>query len=264
MSLKSFYEMLPEEIIKARGVSGCAFIPVGPIEWHSFHLPMGTDSIIAEQICMLVAEKVNGVYFRSLDLGTDEQRQEEDLKKWGFDKDDKIFGMNFPELPLVCEYCSMEALKSNTRRRIEFIKDCGFRYAFVVNHHGGRGQNEYLKETCDEFNSKNFKVEYVNSYRFLTLKEEKLSVEYGGHAGVSETTFLMAFRPDLVDLTKIPEGKLSVRQVGIIHGQFYDQPIIHENYNPRNCSKVLADKLRENIISNFSNYIKEQYIQEWR
>ena len=104
MKLKSFYEMLPGEIIEVRGHSGCAFIPVGPIEWHSYHLPIGTDAIIAEEICRLVAEKVNGVYFKPLHLGTDEQRLEENLIKWGFNKEDKIFGMNFPELPLVCEY----------------------------------------------------------------------------------------------------------------------------------------------------------------
>jgi len=256
MSIKPFYEMLPEEIINARDASGCAFIPVGPIEWHSFHLPVGTDALIAEQICILVAENVNGVYFKPLNLGTDEYRGEKNLKQWGFDKNDVIFGMNFPELPIVCEYCSVEELKSNTRRRINFVKNCRFRRAFVVNHHGGRGQNEYLKEICDEFNSKDFIVEFVNSYRFLTLKEEKLSLNYGGHAGISETTFLMAFRPDLVDLTKVPKGKLSVRQVGIIIGE-NSKPIIKEVYSPRNSSKALADELRENIVSNFSDYIKK-------
>ena len=125
MSFKSFYEMLPEEIVKARVQSGFAFIPVGPLEWHSYHLPIGIDALIAERICELVAEKVGGVYFKPLLLGTDEQRKKEDLKRWGFNDDDQIFGMNFPDLPLVCEYCSREDLISNVDRRIRFLRAPG-------------------------------------------------------------------------------------------------------------------------------------------
>jgi creatinine amidohydrolase len=251
--MKPFHEMRPGEIIKARDKSGCAFVPVGPIEWHSFHLPIGTDAIIAEQICIIVAEKINGVYFKPLNLGTDEYRREDDLKKWGFDINDIIFGMNFPELPLASEYCSREELESDIRRRLNFLKECKFRYVFVVNHHGGIGQNEWLSEICNELNSKNFTVEFVNSYRFMTLKEKELSPYFGGHAGISETTFLIAFRPDLADLNSIPEGKLIVRKTGVLH----DNPVIDEIYNPRNINISLAAALRENIVNNFYNFIKE-------
>ena len=41
----------------------------------------------------------------------------------------------------------------------------------------------------NEFNFKDFIVEFVNNYRFLTLIEEKLSVNYEDHSRISETTF---------------------------------------------------------------------------
>lgn len=256
MHLKSFYEMRPDEIIKARNGSGCAFIPVGPIEWHSYHLPMGTDALIAEKICESVACRVGGVYFKPLNLGVDAFRTEKELIEYGFNKTDKIFGMNQPGLPLRCEYCSKRELISGIKKRIEFVKECMFKHVFVVNHHGGKGQNKFLKEICDKFDSEDFKVEYVFSYRFLTLKDKTLELSYGGHAGISETTFLLAFYPELVDLSRIKEGELNVRETGILH----DKPVIGNKFNPRNVSKTLSDELRENIINNFTNYIKETYL----
>jgi len=256
MSLKSFYEMLPEEIVKAREISGCAFIPVGPIEWHSYHLPMGTDALISEKICELVAEKVNGIYFKPLFLGVDSFRNEDELLKLGFKKDDKIFGMNFPELELVSEYCNKEDLISNIERRLKFLKDCGFKTAFVINHHGGLGQVDCLQEICNKFNSSEFNSEFVYSFRFFTLEDKMLKVEYGGHAGISETNWILAFYPGLVDLSKVNRGELNVRENGFYHWG----PVIEEKYNPRHASKVLADELRENIISNFVDYIKKKYL----
>lgn len=255
--IKAFYELIPDEILKARNKSGCAFIPVGPIEWHSYHLPIGTDAIIAESICKLVAERVEGVYFKPLFLGTDALRSEEELSKWGFQKGDKIFGMNFPDLPLASEYCDREELESNVVRRLKFLRESKFRIIFIVSHHSGLGQTECLEKICNNFNSNNFKTEFVQSYRFLDLKDESLGINHGGHAGISESTFLLAFRPDLIDLTKIPSGELIVKKTGILH----HQPVIQEGYNPRNISKILADELRENIIRNFVNYIRIKYLK---
>ena len=54
-------------------------------------------------------------------------------------------------------------------------------------------------------------IEFVNSFRFCSLKNKYLKLEYGGHAGLSETNWLLAFRPDLIDLSKVPKGELNVR-----------------------------------------------------
>lgn len=256
MSLKPYYEMKPDEIIRARELSGCVFIPVSPIEWHGPHLPMGTDALISESICRLVAEKINGVYFNALFLGTDAFRSEEELLNLGFNKKDKVFGMNFPCLPLVSEYCDKEKMKSCVKGRLEFVKESKFRTAFVVNHHNGLGQSESLKEVCDYFNSEDFNCEYVYSYRFYSLEENCLKIEIGGHAGLSETNWLLAFRPELVDLSKIPNGELNVRDKGLYHYQ----PIIEEKYNPRYASKAIADDLRNNIVNNFIKYINDKYL----
>jgi len=253
--MKSFYEMRPDEIIKAREKSGLAFIPVSPLEWHGPHLPYGTDAIISEGICSITAEKVKGIYFSAMNYGLDAYRTEEQLSMWGFRSDDRIFGMNFPDLPLVSEYSNKEDLRINIMRRLQFLKDCRFKAAFVVNHHGGENQIPLIKKTCDEFTDSDFTAEAVYSMDFCTIKTG-LPKYVGTHAGIWETQLVMAFRPDLVDLSKIPEGEITVKDIGIAH----NKPKIEEEFDPRNANMAAANKIKENIIENFTAYIDNKYL----
>ncbi|MBM3706188.1 MAG: creatininase family protein [Actinobacteria bacterium] len=257
--MRSFYELRPEHIMESREKCGIAFVPVGPLEWHSYHLPFGTDAMIAEGIAKLVAEKIGGIYFPPLLLGTDQTRTAEQLDAWGFDKSEDIFGMNFPQLPLKSEYCSPEELAIAVTRRLKFIRDNKFKAAFVIDHHGGNPdypeleQKEIIKNVCKKFNSPDFKVEFTDAFRFCTLKGTHIVPD---HATLSETTFLLAFRPELIFLNRIPEGELIPAKMGMVTGR----AVITVNENPRNALKVLADEFRENVINNFVNYIKENYL----
>ena len=64
------YELLrPEEIKILRENCPIAYIPAGALEWHSFHLPMGTDGIKAHAVCCEAALKFGGVVLPPLYLG---------------------------------------------------------------------------------------------------------------------------------------------------------------------------------------------------
>ena len=50
-------EMTPRELLEVINKNGIAFVPVSPkYEWHSFHLPLGTDGIIAEEVSKNLAD----------------------------------------------------------------------------------------------------------------------------------------------------------------------------------------------------------------
>jgi creatinine amidohydrolase/Fe(II)-dependent formamide hydrolase-like protein len=252
MSVKSVYKMLPHEIRRARDASSCAFVPVSPcFEWHSYHLPLGTDALIAEGICMCMAERVGGIYFEPLSFGLDEFRPQKQLLAWGFEKDDKIFGMRFPELPLCSEYCNEPEMESAINNRLEAIKGSGFKYAFLVNNHGGTGQTPLLERIAGKWSSDGFKVFYVKTTELSTYRHQLMRA--GGHAGQSETLNLMAFHPELVDLTRIPEGELAVREFGILHAT----PVVEEEFNPRHVLLSVANEIRESILGNFDKFIRE-------
>jgi creatinine amidohydrolase/Fe(II)-dependent formamide hydrolase-like protein len=251
MSLRPVYQMRPHEILAAREASSCAFIPVSPCyEWHSLHLPMGTDALIAEGICRHMAERVHGIYFPPLSFGLDEYRPEHQLTAWGFAKTDRVFGMRFPELPLSSEYCTPEEMKRTIGNRLAAVRDSGFRFSLLVNNHGGTGQTDLLAQIAQEWDRPASRVLAVNTYRFLTYQHEFLKL--GGHAGQSETVLLMAFYPELVDFTQLPEGELSVRGVGILH----HKPVIEAESNPRHVTLSVANEVRKRILDGFSRFLE--------
>ena len=246
--MRSACEMRPGEILHARARTAHAFVPVSPcFEWHAVHLPVGTDALIAEGLCRAAAEQVGGIVFQPLSFGLDEFRSRDQLLAWGFRPTDRVYGMNFPELPLASEYSRKPELQAAVRNRLNALRAGGFRHVFVVNNHGGAGQRETLHDLCQELDDprRGFRAHYFQVQDLLTLKHELL--ETGGHAGLSETLMLMAFRPELVDLHALPEGNLNVRRHGILHGQ----PDIDARYNPRRCLLAVANDVRDNLATNF-------------
>lgn len=244
--------MLPHEIVEARDHSSCAFVPVSPcFEWHSYHLPLGTDAIISEALCMHMAERFNGIYFRPLSFGLDEKRSEETLVTWGFDPSEDIFGMRFPDVPVFSEYCTPDEMRKSVGNRLNAIRGSGFRYTFIVDHHLGVGQLPLLEEIASAYTNENYSVFSVTSYQFLTYHHELLEV--GGHAGQSETLYLLAFRPEFVDISQLPDGDLEVKTMGILH----DRPMIDEKYHPNKILISVANTMKVNILTNFECYVKE-------
>lgn len=252
-AIRPFEEMRPDEIQGAIKMNPYAFVPVSPmIEWHSYHLPMGTDALISASICRIMAEKVGGVWFRPLSFGLDSWRNDEQKEMWGFKPEEEVFGMNFPDVPLKSEYCQVDEMKKTVENRVNALKSIGLKHIFLLNHHGGEGQIPLVEQLGETLTDEAVKVHGLKTYQFNDLTEEEGWYDVGGHAGYSETTWLMAYRPELVDLSQQKSGKLSVRATGILH----NKPTIEEKWNPRNVSFAVANKLRQRVTENFKAFIE--------
>jgi creatinine amidohydrolase/Fe(II)-dependent formamide hydrolase-like protein len=252
--IRSAEEMRPGEIAEAIHKGPYAFIPISPMfEWHSFHLPMGTDALIAEELSKQVASRMGGIWFRPLSSGLDAWRTNDEKERWGLSQDEEVFGMNFPDLPLKSEYCEKEEMKLSIQNRLNAIRAIGIKHAFLVNHHGGKGQMKLVEDMAEENSDQRMKFHAIKTYQFNDLNEDDGFYHVGGHAGYSETTWLMAFRPELVDLSEQEEGGLSVRQTGILH----NKPQIEPGWNPRNVNPDVAEKLRRRVTENFIQYINQ-------
>jgi len=250
-------ELRPKQILGKIRNPGAIFIPVSPlIEWHSFHLPMGVDGLIAEAVSAALAEQFNGLYCRCIPMALDGFRSQNEKAMWGLDPDAEVFGMNFPGLPLTTENHTPELLDGMVSARLTTLRQSGFRFAFLVNQHGGAGQNERLAALAETFSDESFTVAVLTVPKFNSFHaegERSQHLRVGGHAGLCETLQLMAFRPELIDLTELPEGTLSVAETGILHGK----PEIPAEFNPRNALPELASGWRESTLRNMAARVRE-------
>ena len=58
--LVQFELMRPAQIVERRRRCPVVYLPIGPLEWHGPHLPMGTDGIHAHRVAVEVARRVGG------------------------------------------------------------------------------------------------------------------------------------------------------------------------------------------------------------
>lgn len=245
--------MRPDQILARREASSCALVPISPaFEWHSHHMPMGVDAIVAETVAAHMAARVHGVYFRCLSFGLDQYRNERQLEAWGFERTDRIFGMNFPTLPLVSEYAEPAEMFKALGNRLDAIRGCGFRHIFVINHHADPNQIGEIRGFCEKQDRPEHRVHFVYPLDFKTIRNPDL-LWIGGHAGLYETMVMLAFAPQLVDLTRLPEGELSVKQTGIHHGK----PMIEAKYNPRRAASAVADDLRRDVLDHLEAFVRQ-------
>ncbi|ACP36581.1 creatininase family protein [Saccharolobus islandicus] len=159
-------------------------VPVGSIEQHGPHLPMGTDSIISEYVASKAEEKLKEttLLFPTVYYGVSLEHK------------------GFPFISL-----SFQTAISFFNDLLESIfKDLGLRRIIIVNGHGGNSY--FLPLVQREFNMKysNAKVMIFNIFG----EEEKLLFNVNDlHAGTVETSKIYAIDKRVVRLNKIEEIK---------------------------------------------------------
>lgn len=248
--------MRPHRIMELARDPSLVLIPISPaLEWHSYHLPVGTDAIIAEEVAGRVAQNLGAAYCRVLSFGLDEIRSKAFKRSQGLDPNLQVFGMNYANLPVASEYSTPPIIRKVVTARINALRQTGFRCVALVNHHGGRGQIPLLHAIADRLSTSSFRVISLHTAAGPDFEpsEPKEHFYAGGHAGVAETMQLMAFRPDLVDTSLLPEGPLRAWEYGILH----DYPMIPSNLNPRLTNRERAQEWASHVVQRLTSAVRE-------
>src|SRR5256712_12806651 len=103
------YELMrPPEIVRERSRLPLVFMPIGPIEWHGPHLPMGMDGLHAHMVAVEVAQRVGGVVLPIYYIGSETvrpvDRGPQSAAVLGFKGTERIIGMDFPDNPVKSLY----------------------------------------------------------------------------------------------------------------------------------------------------------------
>jgi creatinine amidohydrolase len=150
-----------------------AIVPFGAIEQHGHHLPLGTDWIIADEVGRVLAEALEEsvLLLPAMPFGNSREH------------------MAFPGTVTL----RPSALAAVLEDIVESLRHHGIRTIIIFSAHGG---NWILKPTLRELNFKYPEIAVL--WADGPLPEEGERVPEDIHAGRSETSMVLHFRPDLV------------------------------------------------------------------
>ncbi len=181
------------------------FLPIGTLEQHGSHLPIGSDTYIAEFYTNKLAERLSKSFpDRTIVL----------MPTINYSNG----GAN--EIGDVLTHPGTYSIRQTTLRSIVAdvgaqIAQNGFKWIFVIHAHGSPNHNLAISDACD-FISQEFKITMLNldslamedaayseksrkvKERYFTA-EERESIGWDIHAGTKETSVLLAVKPKLVD-----------------------------------------------------------------
>jgi creatinine amidohydrolase len=175
-------------------------LPIGPLEWHSFHLPIGTDALNASVVAHEVAKRVGGVVMPTFYWGTERERPPQAARDLGFSESDYVVGMDFPKNIIPSLYCREEYLALLVRELLEGLVRLQYRLIVIVNGHGALNQVQTLERLAKEFTATS-PATVLLQMAWATGGTFELGY---GHADAGETSLMMAHFPESVDLITLP------------------------------------------------------------
>lgn len=192
-----FYEELaPKEFRERIAECPVGYVPLGTIEWHNEHLPLGTDIIRGGALFEIIAREVGGIVFPPLFLGPDREREKDGITYYGMDVYETY--LRCPPYPLTrfpgsCYHVSDELYQEIVRNVARQAARAGFRILFGIGH--GPSTSQFAK-LSDEM--------YAEcGIRLLNLRDG--TGISGDHAAKYETSDVMYLRPELVHMDRLSE-----------------------------------------------------------
>jgi creatinine amidohydrolase len=251
----------PSEVLAAQAARSIAYLPVGPLEWHGPHLPLGTDPLQAETVALALAQKIGGVVHPTLFWGTERERTPETLRNLGFRGDEWIVGMDFPGMAMHSFYVPEEQFALVARWNLENLISHGFRLVVIVNGHGATNQIAQLQRLAGELTAQGPAcVLYTFPLSHATSEP--------GHATITETSAILALDAERVDLATLPSTEQPLRipewaiaDAASFNGDLTPEHAVHASADPRFASADLGRRNFDAAVSVLASIVDATWNQ---
>jgi creatinine amidohydrolase len=178
--------LLPHEIDAALDVRPVVYVPLGSIEYHSHHLPVGLDGLNAHGVCTHAARGSGGVVLPTLYVGV---------------------GGGHTDYPWTIMAASAAPLEELLEQSLRRLAEFGVRLAVLFTGHFADEQLALIDDVAARWNGEGGNADDRGRMRVLPLSVSRSETRLvPDHAGVFETTLLSALWPDRVQLDQIPLG----------------------------------------------------------
>jgi creatinine amidohydrolase len=203
-----YHMMRPDQIVKRRKECPVAYIPIGNLEWHGVHNPVGADTLQAEALGVLCAQIGGGLCFPPLYYG--ESRVESLMEANAADRGEIARMMDLPPanfLPDRHPFSATEQVLNYQRLLLHVLAEAeslGFKLGVILAGH--YPQIDHARSAVLLFNQRHYsKRQGMLAWALIDYTLVKDDYECAGdHAGGWETSHVMAVHPGSVDLTLLP------------------------------------------------------------
>ncbi len=195
-----YVELRPAEFRQRLQQKPLAYLPLGTLEWHGEHLPLGADAIQSEALMIACAQQFGGIVLPPIFLGPDRRMEREDGSY--------LIGMDYakstsPEQPLTgsCYWVSYDFFKQLIENILEQLNRAGFKAVFADGHGPSRKTWTEMTSTWE----KKYKMKLLGI-------PDAIKTEWNymiDHAAKNETSITLYVQPSLVDLSVFTQGEHS-------------------------------------------------------
>jgi len=152
-----------------------AILPIGSLEQHGKHLPLATDTTIAEYIASKVGERINALVLPPIN-----------------------YGISYEHKPLFNISISKESLTRVIEDICSSLIYNGIKRIIILNAHYG---NEHAILSCIK------EISLMHPNIMLASIPYWVFIDGGDHAGMKETSLMLAIDSNMVKTDKIKMGK---------------------------------------------------------
>ncbi|MDW0138524.1 MAG: creatininase family protein [Nitrososphaeraceae archaeon] len=224
----SLYNLKNYEIKSGKKI----IIPLGSMEQHGLHLPISTDTIIAEYLANQLTKKISSYVLPGIP-----------------------YGVSFEHRPFFNISISNDVLSELLSQVCISLGENGFNQIIILNgHRGNMGVLQYIPQIVERNNPK-VNVFGINYWHLIEREFD--------HGGFVETSLMLAIEPKLVQMQMAKRGYLNKKRLNSTYTTFLSNTSsfkITRNGvlgDPRKATKEEGKKIISITMKNLVRTLKE-------
>lgn len=183
----------PGQLIAAQERLPVAYLPMGTLEWHGRHNPLGVDTIKAERLCIETARSIGGVVMPAVPFAADAVLEDQYGKGVGMDA---YAGFLLPGSFYQIDFSLLKSWLINACTR---YLARGFEMVVMVSGHNPPMQQNLMDDVCYHFKSNEGAEPVVATMEYAVI-DKKDPRRHSDHAGGYETSMMLYLEGNRVNL----------------------------------------------------------------